>query len=467
MGAGHLDYGMKLGGGSVSTGWLVENITARNTRSPAYLHDIHDSTFRRLDLEAAPTGTRLNHALYINANVQDSLFEDIRLTKPSGYAFHIDANNGTSPTARLVFRRLVADASASGRPMVMASGGIQQIRFYDLTAIGGNRGDRAALMLGTPSDLLVEGFQSTGSDYFIRQYNGTSADGVTLRNGNVNGVRIDYGSPATRNLAIESVSVGGAPYPVASTKTGPSTTATAPSTASTAVPTATTKAAPITTATEPATTTSTSGGSVSLGGAAYPVARTATVGRSATPGPFPDVPSDHLFAGFIETLKEEGMVSGYLDGRFGLNDHVLRAQFTKIVVRAVGLHTAEDEYAGRTSFSDVPGAGEYPHDYVEEAVRQGIVSGRADGTFGPFWRVTRAQLAAMVVRAAGGNLARPAVLNAGFSDMGNLTPEFKAAIAIAKHNRILGGYPDGTYRPHDYATRGQMAKMVYFLRQKI
>ncbi len=184
-------------------------------------------------------------------------------------------------------------------------------------------------------------------------------------------------------------------------------------------------------------------------------------------GPFRDVAPNHVFAGYIESLKDQGLVGGYQDGRFGINDHLLRAQFAKIVTGSVGFHTQDDEYAAHSCFSDVPAAGEYPHDYVEEAAHRGIVKGRANGTFGPFDRITRGQLAVMVVRAAEGRLENPPTANPGFSDMGNLSSEFKEAIAIAKHNGILGGYADGTYRPHDYATRGQMAKMVYFLAQKI
>jgi hypothetical protein len=28
-------------------------------------------------------------------------------------------------------------------------------------------------------------------------------------------------------------------------------------------------------------------------------------------------------------------------------------------------------------------------------------------------------------------------------------------------NNIVSGYPDGTFRPYNYATRGQIAKIVY------
>ncbi len=61
-----LQFGMKLGGGNLSTGWLVEDIVARHTRAPLYLGDVHDSTFRRLDLEGAGTDATIPRPLHLH-----------------------------------------------------------------------------------------------------------------------------------------------------------------------------------------------------------------------------------------------------------------------------------------------------------------------------------------------------------------------------------------------------------------
>ena len=205
-------YAFKLGSGGLSTGLLVEDITVRHSKMPIYLHDVHDSTFRRLDLEGAGTdASSTDHPIYINTNVQDCLFEDFRLTKPSGYALHLYATNGTAPAARLVFRRIVADASASGSPMVIA-GLVDGVEFYDITFVGANRMDQSVLMLTDVSNILTNGFQAGGSDYMVRQFGGTSANGVTLRNGNFNGVLLDYGNPPTQNLTFDSVTLNGPTY---------------------------------------------------------------------------------------------------------------------------------------------------------------------------------------------------------------------------------------------------------------
>ncbi len=244
-----LQFGMKLGGGNLSTGWLVEDIVARHTRAPLYLGDVHDSTFRRLDLEGAGTD-----AAYPSTTASTSTrtcrtlrSRTSRLTKPSGYAFHIDPNNGTAPTTRLVFRRVLADASWSGSPMVIAGSLATGIQIYDLTAIGANRYDQAILMLDRPTNILVDGFQAKGNNYLVRQFGGSSANGVTFRNGNFNGARLDYGSPATQNLVFQSVTLNGPAYPVATTTTqAPTTTTTVRPTTTTLAPTTTTTVRPTT-----------------------------------------------------------------------------------------------------------------------------------------------------------------------------------------------------------------------------
>lgn len=183
-------------------------------------------------------------------------------------------------------------------------------------------------------------------------------------------------------------------------------------------------------------------------------------------GPFKDVSPDHVFAPYIEKLKAKGYVGGYSDGRFGVNDSILRAQFAKTIVTAMQKHTPEDEYAGHSSFEDVEPTGSYPHDYVEEAARLGIVTGDAHGYFKPFQRITRAQMALMIVRAAGDQL-KSGGTDPGFEDTSGLAPVFKEAIATAKANGILSGYKDGSFKPSASATRGQMAKMVYMLDQLV
>ena len=48
---------------------------------------------------------------------------------------------------------------------------------------------------------------------------------------------------------------------------------------------------------------------------------------------FIDVQADHWAYVAIETIKQEGIMKGYGDGRFGSNDSITRAQLAAIIYR--------------------------------------------------------------------------------------------------------------------------------------
>ena len=48
---------------------------------------------------------------------------------------------------------------------------------------------------------------------------------------------------------------------------------------------------------------------------------------------FNDVQEDHWAHVAIETMKEEGIITGYADGRFGANDSMTRAQMAAVIYR--------------------------------------------------------------------------------------------------------------------------------------
>jgi hypothetical protein len=98
------------------------------------------------------------------------------------------------------------------------------------------------------------------------------------------------------------------------------------------------------------------------------------------------------------------------------------------------------------------------YQYVETAAYFEIVSGYSDGSFRPYNNVTRGQLSKIVVIAAGWPLANPPTPT--FIDV---PPEhtFYTYIETAFEHGIISGYADRTFRPGNNATRGQISKIVY------
>jgi hypothetical protein len=85
----------------------------------------------------------------------------------------------------------------------------------------------------------------------------------------------------------------------------------------------------------------------------------------------------------------------------------------------------------------------------------GIALGDRDGTYRPGEQVTRGQLASLLARAYGLGAARPAP----FPDV---PPQHAhaAGIAAAAESGITTGYPDGTFRPAERIRRDQVASFV-------
>jgi S-layer homology domain len=107
---------------------------------------------------------------------------------------------------------------------------------------------------------------------------------------------------------------------------------------------------------------------------------------------FSDV-TDTWAEGWIAALAQGGIMQGYPDGTFGPNRQITRAQCAAFVARALGL---PDDWTDTVQFRDL--AGNWACGYVHQLWRQGIVSGYANGMFGPDDQISRAQAAAMLWR---------------------------------------------------------------------
>ncbi|MDQ2809303.1 MAG: S-layer homology domain-containing protein [Chloroflexota bacterium] len=128
-------------------------------------------------------------------------------------------------------------------------------------------------------------------------------------------------------------------------------------------------------------------------------------------------------------------------------------------VDSVGNPTSDtQEYLApcQISFSDVQ-ASDYFAVPVQYLACQGIISGYSDGTFRPYNQTTRAQLAKIVVGGEGWALVTPTT--AHFSDV-PAGSTFYGFVETAYAHGIISGYSDGTFRPSNPVTRGQLSKII-------
>ena len=102
--------------------------------------------------------------------------------------------------------------------------------------------------------------------------------------------------------------------------------------------------------------------------------------------------------------------------------------------------------------------GEWYYEIIETAFSHGVIGGYNDGTFRPNNHVTRGQLSKIIVSARGWPLADPE--EAHFVDVPRGSA-FYQYIETAQSRAVVGGYGDGTFRPYAEATRGQLSKMLH------
>jgi len=96
------------------------------------------------------------------------------------------------------------------------------------------------------------------------------------------------------------------------------------------------------------------------------------------------------------------------------------------------------------------------YEYVQCLTCQSIVGGYADGTFRPNNTITRGQLAKIVSNAAGYS---DTPSGQTFTDVSTDSTFYVYIERMAMHG-VLTGYSDNTFRPGNNATRGQIAKVV-------
>ncbi len=113
------------------------------------------------------------------------------------------------------------------------------------------------------------------------------------------------------------------------------------------------------------------------------------------------------------------------------------------------------------AFSDV-NPGDWYYQSVETAVYAGIAKGYGDGTFRPNAPVSRQEMACVLIQAIGkSKLADSNVKDATrFTDDSSIAWWSRGYILAALGQGIINGYPDGSFKPGNDATRADACAMV-------
>ncbi|KQN98901.1 S-layer homology domain-containing protein [Paenibacillus sp. Leaf72] len=165
----------------------------------------------------------------------------------------------------------------------------------------------------------------------------------------------------------------------------------------------------------------------------------------------------------VEHLASKLLVNGVAADRFDSEGTITRAEFSALLVRALGLSMKESEDGDR--FADVPAFAWYAS-AVNAAVDSGLISGIGAGRFAPNDPITREQIAVVIAGALtftshgtdsegqeGGHLD-------AFTDRDSISSWAQAAVVRASEDGIMKGMVDGRFAPREYVTRAQAAVIL-------
>ena len=183
--------------------------------------------------------------------------------------------------------------------------------------------------------------------------------------------------------------------------------------------------------------------------------------------PFSDVSTTHPYFTAIYKLSKHGVIGGFTDGTFRAGSAVMRQQYAKMLVKALGLTVTGAEVC---PFGDVVNQSGtdpfYPSKYVAVCAAHGIIQGKTAKLFAPYDDVTRFQAITMVVRGVD-DIDRGLLRTPDATYQSTWNPVLSTAhgenARLAEFNGLLEGLPLAQLDPLGAMTRGEIAQLMWNL----
>ena len=165
----------------------------------------------------------------------------------------------------------------------------------------------------------------------------------------------------------------------------------------------------------------------------------------------------HWARTYIEYLDREGVINPSAStGNYEPDRDLTRAELMRYINRA--FHFTETT---SISYSDVQSNAWY-YETIQIAVKYGYINGVGEDRMDPLGDVTREQAAVIIGRLFKDDPGNVAPADLTFTDKGQVSDWAAGYIKAAVDKGIISGYSDGTFRPRQVVTRGEVAKILYY-----
>lgn len=164
---------------------------------------------------------------------------------------------------------------------------------------------------------------------------------------------------------------------------------------------------------------------------------------------YKDIKAGAWYYDAVQTLNNEGLVTGYPDGTFRPANSITRAETAAIIARELNLKATADP-----NFTDVNKT-HYAYSDIAAAAEKGIFIGREEGKFVPEGKLSRAEMAVILERAY--ELSGKSSMS--FKDLKQDHWAYDSISTLAA-NHLVEGYPDQTFRPGNEISRAEFASFL-------
>ncbi len=157
----------------------------------------------------------------------------------------------------------------------------------------------------------------------------------------------------------------------------------------------------------------------------------------------------------VETMQRTGIMIGH-GGKFRPDDPLTRAEAATIILRLCGISADEN---AENPFDDVS-QNKWYCPFVCTAMKNDLMLGTGKSRFSPESNITREEYCTILFRVAekmGINVTTGSGL--AFSDNDRISNWALDGVKLCFENGIINGFPDGSFRPREGATRAQIASL--------
>lgn len=170
---------------------------------------------------------------------------------------------------------------------------------------------------------------------------------------------------------------------------------------------------------------------------------------------FPDVTDGHWARENISRLTDLGIIDGYPDGTFKPSGTVTLAQFTKMLMVAIGEEV------------ELPSSGEkWYKPYIDRAKSLGMMPNEYYNLTDFDFNVDREAMAQMAVRAVAKTegavtmASSEEALKGAIADINWTKEDYMTEVLMSYGAGIITGYPDGSFKPMGYLNRAEAATVI-------